>query len=118
MLRPGDVVAASRGIFDHVGIVTDAGTVISNSGRRGRVVEETLNQFAAGSSIRRVGYLGALPPHVVVARARSQLGRRYNLLASNCEHLVHYAHGLPRRSPQLVAAGVAAGLALLVRWNQ
>ena len=113
MLSTGDVVSAPRGPINHVGIFTDVGTVISNSGRRGCVVEETLDEFAAGSLIRRVGYLGRLAPHVVVARARSQLGRRYNLFASNCEHLVHYAHGLPRRSPQLVAASVVAGALLL-----
>jgi hypothetical protein len=52
-------------------------------------------------------YEGAM----VLARARSQLGRKFDPVNFNCEHLVSYALGIEAGSPQL--RGVALGAAAL-----
>lgn len=116
-VQPGDIVAASRLGYSHVGIVSDVvvggmPTVISASKRTGRVVEERWATFAAGGRVRRVGYPGTLPRHVVVAQARAQIGRPWALF-DNCEHVATRAHGIAPQSGQLQAA-IAAGIALFV----
>lgn len=116
--RPGDIIAASRFGYWHVGIVADvavggAQTVISASKQTGRVVEETWATFAGGGAVRRVGYPGTLPRHVVVAQARAQIGQPWTLL-NNCEHVATRAHGIAPRSGQLraaVTAGIGVALA-------
>ena len=119
-VRPGDIVAASRFGYWHVGIVADvavggAPTVISASKQTGRVVEETWATFARGGRVRRIGYPGTLPRHVVVAQARAQIGQPWTL-SNNCEHVATRAHGVEARSGQLRAA-VAAGLSVaLAAW--
>lgn len=117
--RPGDIVAASRFGYWHVGIVSDvtvggAPTVVSASRQTGRVVEETWTTFAGGGIVRHVGYPGTLPRQVVVARARAQIGRQWTLF-DNCEHVATRAHGIEPQSGQLRAA-IAAGIALLAVW--
>lgn len=119
-VRPGDIIAASRFGYWHVGIVADvavggAPTVISASKQTGRVVEETWATFAGGGSVRGVGYPGRLPRHVVVAQARAQIGQPWALL-NNCEHVATRAHGVEPQSGQLRAA-VAAGIGVaLAAW--
>ena len=116
--RPGDVVVASRGLYEHVGIYAGGGTVISCSGRAGCVVAEPVAEFARGSPARLAGYPGRLPRDVVVERAWEQLGRPYSLFSNNCEHFVARVHGLAPRSPQLFALGaVAVGVALAAGWE-
>lgn len=110
--QPGDVVSASRGAYAHVGIVSDVTAsgmpaVISSSKQLGRVVEETWVQFAGGSPVCYAGYPSGLPRHVVVARAKAQLGRRWALF-DNCEHVASRAHGLRPHSGQLVVLGLLA----------
>lgn len=118
-VRPGDIVAASRVGYWHVGIVSDvlvdgAPTIISASKQTGRVVEETWTTFAGGGAVRHVGYPGTLPRYVVVAQARAQIGRSWKLF-DNCEHVATRAHGIEPQSGQLRAAAVA-GIALLCAW--
>ena len=116
--RQGDVVAASRGVYEHVGIYAGEGTVISCSGRAGCVVAESTAEFGRGSPVRLAGYPGNLPRHVVVERAWDQLGRPYSLFSNNCEHFVARVHGLAPRSPQLIGLGtVAVGMALAAGWE-
>jgi hypothetical protein len=102
---PGTIISIAVWPVDHVGIVTDrfvdgSPTIISNSLRRGGVVEETWQSFHAGLESQSRGYPGRLLPSVVLKRARSKLGSKWTP-TSNCEHLVRYAHGLPVESPQL-----------------
>ena len=107
-LLPGTVVASSRGIYNHVGILSEqrAGSrrVIAASADHGRVVDQAIEEFAANRRLRVLGFLGSLPPMVVVTRARAMLGTKYDLFRWNCDHLVHYAHGLSPKSPQIRAA--------------
>ncbi len=52
--QPGDMVAIRFGmVLSHYGIVTQRGTVISNSRKNGGVVEQSLARFADGKPIRR-----------------------------------------------------------------
>lgn len=100
-IEPGDVVGiAYRGV-QHQGIVSEVGDggvrVVHNSKRRGRVVEEPIERFAAGRRVVRVGYPGALPPDVVVARARERIGEPWGYVR-NCQRFTASVHGAPCRS--------------------
>lgn len=120
--RPGDLIAAARFGYWHVGVVSDltlggAPTVISASKQTGRVVEETWATFAGGGAVRQVGYPSTLPRHVVVAQARAQIGRPWTLF-DNCEHVATRAHGIEPQSGQLRAAVVAGIGVALAAWMQ
>ncbi len=117
-MAPGTVISVKVGLVWHVGIVTERRidgypTVISNSQKVGHVAEETLPEFAGAGLVRVLGYLGNLEPSIVLRRARSQLGRGWSLVYSNCEHFVRWAHGLRPVSPQL-RAGLAIGSFVLL----
>lgn len=103
------------GIYRHVGIVSDRWCngkpmVISNSDRAGGVREEPWNVFAAGRAVTVEASQHDTSGHVIIARARSRIGTRYNLLTWNCEHLVQFAQGINSSSPQVVATLVVAAL--------
>lgn len=122
LLQPGLVVATPAGpagLGTHVGIVTDAGTIISCSLRRGGVAEESPSEFSGGAPITPIGYPGNLPPLMVIARARMKIGTPWKLFSFNCEHFVNWAHGVEVQSPQLRMAvaflalfAIVGGLAL------
>lgn len=118
IFQPAMIVAVPIvGPLRHVGIISEpfgafGPLVISSSRRRNCVAEEPLDAFANGGRVIAVGYPGHLPPDVVVARARSKLGERWNLFNANCEHFVSWAHGMKVESPSLKVA--LAGVALLV----
>lgn len=82
-------------------------TGTSASKQTGRVVEEAWATFAGGGIVRHVDYPGTLPRHVVIARARAQIGQPWAWL-NNCEHVAARAHGIEPQSGQLRAA-IAAG---------
>jgi hypothetical protein len=81
--------------------------VISNSARAGGVAEEPWHVFAAGQRVMVDGYPSNVSPFEVVNRARSLIGKAYDLFRWNCEHLTSFAHAQQPASPQ-VAATVAA----------
>ncbi|MCA8899886.1 MAG: hypothetical protein KDA53_01405 [Hyphomonas sp.] len=105
----GDVVSIPfGGVLRHYGVVTSRGTVISNSRLHGGVVEQTLDVFGDGRTIRRHGRYSETDSYHVELRARRYLGAEYDLFGSNCGHLVRHAH---RRKPtpmQVAAATVRA----------
>jgi len=115
-LSPGTVVSVwVFPFYRHKGIVSDRfieglPMVISNSARAGGVTEEPWDVFAAGQSVSLEGFPGNLPPYLVVHRARSLVGKSYELFTWNCDHLALYAHGQKPESPQLV--GTVAALVL------
>lgn len=114
---PGSVVSTPIIFgFRHYGIVSDRWEngmpmVISGSNRIGKVVEEPWTVFAPSGRWKHEVLKGPASGLAVVARARSKLGRKYELLSWNCDHLVHYSIGLSPQSPQL--ALTCAGLAAL-----
>lgn len=111
-LKEGTVVSVPKGPVEHVGITASKGqTVISNSGKYGKVIEQKLTEFSNGKKISVKGYISNLPSWQVVKNARSYLNEKYHLINNNCEHLVTKAHGKEKMSPQL--RGWLFGLSLL-----
>jgi Lecithin retinol acyltransferase len=122
-LELGTVVAVDiwGGAIQHPGIVSGytvhgEPVVISNSLRHGKVVEETLAAFRNGGALATLGLLGSHHPQVVVTRARSRLGERWDLFRFNCEHFVRYACDLPAESPQLQRASALLGVIVGVQF--
>lgn len=118
-LRPGTVLSTGRPGFRHFGVSTDCfinglPTVISNTGKYGKVIEESLEQFKEQGDLKIEGYWGSLTPQNVLRRARENLGTRYLLINWNCEHFVRFAHGLKPESPQVAFVGVIVIGAILL----
>lgn len=123
-LLPGTVVESDRGLYRHVGLVTERHvkgerSVLSFSADAGGLLEEPLSAFARGGQIAVKGFPGELSPSAVMARARSAINTKYSWLSFNCEHFVRFAHGLKLKSPQIDSlfgvAALAAVFLLLVR---
>lgn len=115
--QPGEILSINwHAGIQHDGIYTDAGTVIAASKRNGRVQEEDLNTFAAGREIISKGYPSDLPSETVIGHARTQLGKKYNLLGYNCQHFASECHGKKQsrqlRSVLWAAAGIGISIAL------
>jgi len=118
-LRPGTVLSTGRPGFRHFGVSTDnyingLPTVISNTGKYGKVVEESLEQFKEQGDLKIEGYWSSLTPQDVLRRAREKLGTRYLLLNWNCEHFVRFIHGLEPESPQVAFVGMMVICAILL----
>lgn len=110
LIRPGTIVGVWIGIIQHVGILTESGTVIANSFVHGGVIELPVPRFTIGKRLSLKGYPGRLPPQEVVTNARAEMGQPWNLFKNNCEHFVRRVHGLRPHSPQLQRAMFALGL--------
>lgn len=114
--QPGTVVSIPTFlIYRHKGIVSDRWyngkpMIISNSARSGGVCEEPWDEFAEGHIVTVESYPSDLPSHVVVSRAQSFIGTRYDLFSWNCEYLVAVAHGLKPQSSQVTVTIAVATL--------
>lgn len=101
---PGSVVAIKCWWGEHWGIVAgDYGrlTIISNRGIKGGVTEEPWDDVVGAAEWRTVDTPATtLPAYLVVARARSMIGTRYNFRTWNCQDHVFWALGLQPQSPQ------------------
>jgi hypothetical protein len=107
--RPGPWPTKHRGIFAGW---NDRGqqSVIHNP-KGGCVKYDTLEVFANGQRVTRINQPArtALERNLILARAQSQLGKPYDILNFNCDHLVTYALAGVPSSPQLqLAVGVLA----------
>lgn len=120
----GTVVRVRQGFYDHIAMLGDHAmggerAVVAFSAQAGGLVEEPFSAFARGQAVVIEGYLGSLPPAVVMQRARMKQGQAYSLSEFNCEHFVRYAHGVPVESPQLrqwaFLGGLVGVLALAAR---
>lgn len=118
---PGTVVSAGRGLYRHVGLLTEVvpgrpRRVISlNPGPHGRqVIEEDLAQFAQGQDVTVIPPWGELPGEEVLRRARSGLHKPYAWTLFNCEHFARFAHALPLESPQLKVWALLGSFAALL----
>lgn len=110
MYNVGEVISIPVYDFvDHWGVYVGNGFVISNSKRKNGVVLQTVQDFSEGKNIRRIGYLGALSPFLVVENAYSLLGRDWDLF-DNCQHFAHIVHGMKPKSYQLRLAFAGAVL--------
>ena len=115
--RPGDVLRVSvYGGIHHEGIVTETGTVISNSRRMGGVTEESVRAFAGLNRITNLGPLSDCPSYSAIYYARSQIGKPYKAFNSNCQHFVRECYRLKPKSHQrdwaVVGLGILAALAI------
>lgn len=112
LVNTGDVLQVTvYGFVQHEGIVTEHGRVISNSRRKGCVFEESVRSFAEGRKIKNIGPLNPrIDPMLAVERARTQIGKSYDLVNDNCQHFVRWCYGLKPYSPQKrwALAGAAA----------
>lgn len=115
---PGSVVAIKCWWGEHWGIVAgDYGrlTIISNRGLKDGVTEEPWEDVVGNAEWRVVDNLATLlPPHLIVARARSKIGTRYDFWTWNCEHHVSWALGLQPKSPQRDGVVSLLGVACLL----
>lgn len=101
-------VATEVGEISHKGILSDRKgsdglpMVIHNAKLAGHVVEDTMTFFytKAIGPVSSEGYPSTLAPHVVLARARTRIGKPWRVL-DNCEHFAAWAHDLPKKSPEL-----------------
>ncbi|MEO0882009.1 MAG: hypothetical protein AAFY34_04695 [Pseudomonadota bacterium] len=92
-VAPGDVVSIPfGGVLRHYGVVTHRGTVITNSRRRGGVVEISLEEFEDGRQIKRHRNRHGLHPLHIEARARRSMGTAYRLAEYNCIDLTQHSH--------------------------
>lgn len=90
------------GGLKHYGLATGYGTVIHSSRRFGRVAETDYAMFADNRRVNIIPYASrTITGSQIVARARSRLGQRYNVLSRNCEHFITWAIEGRARSRQL-----------------
>lgn len=104
--RIGEVVQVPAGLYFHVALIGDRIVggergILAFTPDAGGLIEQPFSEFARGRPVTRVGYLGALPPAIVLQRARMMSETPYSWTEFNCEHFVRYAHGVPVVSPQL-----------------
>lgn len=120
-LPVGTVLRVSHGWYDHVALISDRilqgeRSVLTFSADAGGLSEQPYSTFAGRRPVIIDGYLGCLPPAIVMQRARLQQGRAYSWSEFNCEHFVRYAHGVPIESPQLRQWTFLAGVIGLVTY--
>ncbi|MEM5515363.1 hypothetical protein WNY37_00265 [Henriciella sp. AS95] len=100
--RPGDVVSVRfGGVLRHYGVVTHGGRIISNNGRYGGVVSQSLSEFARGREIHNHGPGDGESDYLASARATRRLGHDYHLTGSNCVHFVRSARGRKPTATQI-----------------
>lgn len=85
--------------------------VVHRSKRRQCAVEEPWTVFANGPVYLERPPSMEVPAPVVLGRARSMIGSRWQALTQNCEHFVAVARGEARRSGQVRSHAAAAVLA-------
>ena len=102
--RPGPWLSKHRGIF--AGWDAYGRAIVIHNPKDGCVEYDLFEVFADGQQVSRIEQ----PPrteferNLIVARAHSQLGKRYDILHFNCDHLVTYALAGVPSSPQLTMA--------------
>lgn len=102
-LSLGAVVAIRCWWGEHWGIVAVKNgrwSLISNSARRGMVSEEDLEEVLGNAELRVIQLASPHSAFLAIERARSRIGSQYDFWKWNCEDFVHWAAGLPPRSPQ------------------
>jgi hypothetical protein len=93
ILRKGDHIAVSRGIYSHHGIYDGAGWVFAYD--NGFVGTMTLADFADGADVYRVDDEALYSPEEIMRRAMSRFGEmEYHIVFNNCEHFACWCrHG-------------------------
>ncbi|HEX9223255.1 MAG TPA: lecithin retinol acyltransferase family protein [Candidatus Acidoferrales bacterium] len=113
--RPGPLGTWHVGIYlgrDYLGC---EGVIHNDKG--GYMKEDLLSAFAAGFqvSVAQRAARTWWEQQRIVARARSLLGQKFDLINFNCEHFANYAETGVAHSPQLrFAVGAATLFALII----
>src|SRR5688572_16042517 len=111
-LKVGDAIRIERLGYNHLGIYVGrqgaiAHAVVHNDKGIG-VVLCTLPQFADGKMVHlhNEAQGNEFEREQIAERALSMLGKEFDLINFNCEHLVNYAQNLTPESPQVQTAAV------------
>ena len=112
--EPGDIVSVRfGGVLRHYGVVTFGGRVVSNNGKHGGVISQSITEFADGRRIKRHGRAQG-DPYLTDARARSNIGQDYHLTGSNCIDFTRHTHS-HRKTPWLVARATMMAVGDMIR---
>ncbi|MEP3055827.1 lecithin retinol acyltransferase family protein [Ascidiaceihabitans sp.] len=95
-LKLGDIISVSKAIvIRHYGIYIGNNQVIHASPSCGKVCKISLEKFKIGKAIQVHTSPSRYSPPQIVMRAKSRLGRTYNLIDANCEHFKNeVVHGI------------------------
>ncbi len=111
----GDIVelaqpwpAQHRGIF--AGFDAYGRALVIHNPKGGSVRYDLLEVFACGQQVRLINRVAqnSDQQNLILARAHSLLGKEYDFLRFNCDHLVTYALAGVATSPRLQAVAVLA----------
>lgn len=112
-IRLGDKVSVSiHDLFTrHYGVCTGFDlygepVFIHNTWERGRVTRATLDEFSHGRRVRVDQRAQAGKAGLVVRRAESLLGQKYDFVRFNCEHAANYALTGRGHSNQILVGGL------------
>jgi hypothetical protein len=95
--------------YGHVGVYVgpswDGRDVVHND-KGGGVILSTLAEFAAGAAIElhKPANSGYHQRQAIAQRAKALIGRKFDLISFNCEHVASLAQSGQSESPQLQAA--------------
>ncbi len=105
MFQFGNVLSKSCGIYEHYMIVVEFGYVVHASKKKNAVVKEHWSEVCGDKKIRNHGKWGSLSNAEIIQRADREIGKPYNLISENCEHLVRKISGVNVISPQVIGIG-------------
>jgi len=112
--RPGPLGTRHVGIY--LGRDAWGQDWVIHNDKGGYVKEDFLSTFAAGFPVSLAQRAASTwwEQQQIVARARSLLGQKFDLINFNCEHFANYAQTGVAHSPQLgFVAGATALLAII-----
>jgi hypothetical protein len=87
--------------YKHFGVVTGWNEVTHGSKAIGKVVRQTIQEFAAGQELHTQQPKELVDEDVVVQNSNRIAGQPYDIFWNNCEHVVHEIIGSDRESKQL-----------------
>lgn len=104
----GTVLARPKGLFTHVGVVTEWGTIFHNTPERGEH-ESSFQDFTGGESVIVRAHVVNLRGFLLRLHQRRLFPQPYDAVSNNCEHTVAVLAGDEPASPQLVGWGLLVG---------
>ncbi len=110
--RAGEVLEINYGLYSHYGIVDEFGQVIHNSKKHFKVVSESFEKFSEGKKVK-ISKITSQNTFLAIEKARQNIGKKYSLFHSNCEHFVRYCHGRKVESKQIQIATVLGVLTIV-----
>ncbi len=106
MIQFGDVLSIPYEFYEHYMIVVEFDYVVHASKEKNAVVKEHWSEVSGDKQIRNHGRWGSLSDAEIIQRANREIGKPYDMINDNCEHLVRKIAGMNVISPQVIGAGV------------